>query len=55
MAERMSCVFIPVMYQSVRQSRQRCCTRQSGSNGTENSLKESGKLLDRFGRAAEGT
>jgi hypothetical protein len=26
----------------------------SGSNGTENSLKESGKLLDRFRGAAEG-
>jgi hypothetical protein len=29
--------------------------RHSGSNGTENSLKESGKLLDCFGRTAEGT
>jgi hypothetical protein len=28
--------------------------RHSGSNGTENSLKESGKLLDCFGRTAEG-
>jgi hypothetical protein len=28
-------------------------SRHSGSNGTESSLKESGKLLDHFGRVAE--